>query len=448
MNTRDETIFALASGYGRAGIAVIRVSGKRALPVLAAMTGDRSLEPRRATVRRIINPRTGELIDRGLVLAFPAPGSFTGEDCAEFHVHGGPAIIAQLLETLAEEAGLRLAEAGEFTRRAFYNGKMDLFETEALSDLIAAETRSQKNLALRQGAKQTRDLFEKWRRELIAILAQTEALIDFADEELDGTEMFHVNHRIDHLVAELRCHVEDHQAGELLRDGVKVALAGAVNTGKSSLLNRLARRDVAIVSEHAGTTRDVIEVHLDLAGLPVKLCDTAGLRSADDPVEQEGIRRTLWTVEEADIVLLVVDRPEITENEKRSCPPEKTILVRNKADLLHRTASWQGDAAYLGSCLVSARTGSGIDGLLAQLTSRAQSLLGGSERTLVSRVRHRQCLQGVLERLLAAGDKREDDLDLFCEDIREAARHLARLTGRIHVDDMLDVIFSEFCIGK
>ncbi len=448
MTYNTQTIFALASGHGRAGVAVIRVSGHRALPVLADMTGDRAMEPRRACVRRIRDPRTGELVDRALVLAFPAPGSFTGEDCVEFHVHGGTAIIAQMLETLGEQEGLRLAEAGEFSRRAFYNGKMDLFEIEALADLVAAETRSQKNLALRQGGRQTRELFEQWRQELISILAHTEALIDFADEELDGSEMFHVNHRIGHLVTELRRHLDDHRSGEILRDGVKVALAGAVNTGKSSLMNRLARRDVAIVSEHAGTTRDVIEVHLDLGGLPVKLCDTAGLRNTQDPVEQEGMRRSLWTVEEADIVLLVVDDRETGAVNDPSCPAEKTILVRNKSDLLNGPVSRPGDAAYLGSCLVSAKTGSGMDVLVEKLKTRAETLLEGAEQSVVSRVRHRQCLQGVVERLLAAGDKGEDDLDLFCEDIREAAVHLARLTGRIRVDDMLDVIFSEFCIGK
>jgi tRNA modification GTPase len=387
------------------------------------------------------DPRTGTLLDRGLVLWFPAPSSFTGEDMAELHVHGGRAVVAGVLDAVLSIDGVRLAEPGEFALRAFENGKLDLTEVEGLADLINAETDAQARQALAQAGGSLRTLYEDWRHRLLRAQALTEAGLDFADEA-DVTAKVATN--ADAVVAELIGQIAPHLAdrrGERLRDGLHVVIAGAPNAGKSSLLNALARRDVAIVSEEAGTTRDIIEVHLDLDGLPVILTDTAGLRRAGGKLEVEGIRRALARAEAADLILWLIDTTKPV-----SAPPDALtrgqapiLPVRNKIDLAPVSAA-EGVS-------LSAKTGEGIDTLVAELKARAhESLAAGSESPVVTRARHRAELEAALvalERFRTAGAP-----ELKAEELRIAARHLGRLTGRVDVDEVLGAIFSEFCIGK
>ena len=437
--SRMDTICALASGAGRAAIAVIRNSGPATGEVLRALCG--LPEARHASLRTMRDPRTGTLLDRGLVLWFPAPSSFTGEDMAELHVHGGRAVVAGVLDAVLSIDGVRLAEPGEFALRAFENGKLDLTEVEGLADLINAETDAQTRQALAQAGGSLRTLYEGWRHRLLRAQALTEAGLDFADEA-DVTAKVATN--ADAVVAELIGQIAPHLAdrrGERLRDGLHVVIAGAPNAGKSSLLNALARRDVAIVSEEAGTTRDIIEVHLDLDGLPVILTDTAGLRRAGGKLEVEGIRRALARAEAADLILWLIDTTKPV-----SAPPDALtrgqapiLPVRNKIDLAPVSAA-EGVS-------LSAKTGEGIDTLVAELKARAhESLAAGSESPVVTRARHRAELEAALvalERFRTAGAP-----ELKAEELRIAARHLGRLTGRVDVDEVLGAIFSEFCIGK
>ena len=437
--SRMDTICALASGAGRAAIAVIRISGPATGEVLRALCG--LPEARHASLRTMRDPRTGTLLDRGLVLWFPAPSSFTGEDMAELHVHGGRAVVSGVLDAVLSIDGVRLAEPGEFALRAFENGKLDLTEVEGLADLINAETDAQTRQALAQAGGSLRTLYEGWRHRLLRAQALTEAGLDFADEA-DVTAKVATN--ADAVVAELIGQIAPHLAdrrGERLRDGLHVVIAGAPNAGKSSLLNALARRDVAIVSEEAGTTRDIIEVHLDLDGLPVILTDTAGLRRAGGKLEVEGIRRALARAEAADLILWLIDTTKPV-----SAPPDALtrgqapiLPVRNKIDLAPVSAA-EGVS-------LSAKTGEGIDTLVAELKARAhESLAAGSESPVVTRARHRAELEAALvalERFRTAGAP-----ELKAEELRIAARHLGRLTGRVDVDEVLGAIFSEFCIGK
>jgi len=437
--TKKDTICAQASGAGRAAIAVIRISGSATSEVLRAICG--LPEARHASLRTLRDPRTVTTLDRGLVLWFPAPASFTGEDMAELHVHGGRAVVANVLDAVLSIDGVRLAEPGEFASRAFENGKIDLTEVEGLADLINAETDAQARQALAQAGGSLRTLYEGWRHRLLRAQALTEAGLDFADEA-DVTAKVATN--ADAVVAELIGQIAPHLAdrrGERLRDGLHVVIAGAPNAGKSSLLNALARRDVAIVSEEAGTTRDIIEVHLDLDGLPVILTDTAGLRRAGGKLEVEGIRRALARAEAADLILWLIDTTKPV-----SAPPDALtrgqapiLPVRNKIDLAPVSAA-EGVS-------LSAKTGEGIDTLVAELKARAhESLAAGSESPVVTRARHRAELEAALvalERFRTAGAP-----ELKAEELRIAARHLGRLTGRVDVDEVLGAIFSEFCIGK
>jgi tRNA modification GTPase len=388
------------------------------------------------------DPRTGTPLDRGLVLWFPKPASFTGEDMAELHLHGGRAVIASVLDAVLSLEAIRLAEPGEFARRAFENGKLDLTEVEGLADLINAQTEAQARQALAQAGGSLRRLYENWRDRLLRAQALTEAGLDFSDEgDVTAKAATGTDSIIAKLIAEIASHFADRRA-ERLRDGFHVVIAGAPNAGKSSLLNALARRDVAIVSEEAGTTRDIIEVHLDLAGLPVILTDTAGLRRAEGKVEVEGIRRALARAEAADLILWLIDatRPVSAPPESLARGQAPILAVRNKLDLAPVEAA--------EGLSLSAKTGVGIDALVADLTERASEALGaGAEAPAVTRARHR----GELEAALAALRHYEAaDLapELKAEELRIAATHLGRLTGRIDVEEVLGAIFSEFCIGK
>jgi len=448
----NDTIIAPASGAGRAAIAVIRVSGPRTRALLEALTGG-ALPPRHASLRDI-GPPARALIDRGLVLWFPAPASFTGEDMAELHVHGSRAVVREVIEAALALPGTRLAEPGEFARRAFENGKLDLTQVEGLADLIDAETEAQRRQALAQAEGCLRALYEGWRERLVRAQALIEAGLDFADE---GDVAADVSAKADAIVANLREEIGRHLAdrsGERLRDGLRVVIAGAPNAGKSSLLNLLAKRDVAIVSEEAGTTRDVIEVHLDLGGVPVILADTAGLREAEGRVERIGIDRALARVEAADLVLWVVDASAPVWTLPSGIAPRKSaqisaiaapiphICVLNKIDLAPGAGEGRDVLA------ISAKTGQGIDRLVGVLTEQAAGALdSGAGGPLLTRTRHRVELEAAaaaLQRFSAAGLSPE----LKAEELRVAAHHLGRLTGRIDVEEVLGAIFAAFCIGK
>ncbi len=451
----NDTIVAPASGAGRAAIAVIRFSGPKARAVLEAICGG-APEPRHASLRDIGPPRRSKL-DRGLVLWFPGPASFTGEDMVELHVHGSRAVLREVIEAVLSLPGTRLAEPGEFARRAFENGKLDLTEVEGLADLISAETEAQRRQALAQAEGSLRHLYETWRAELLAAQALVEAGLDFADE---GDVVADVSLKADALVAGLLAAIARHLAdrsGERLRDGLRDDIAGPPHTGKSSLLNLLARRDVAIVSEEAGTTRDVIEVHLDLGGLPVIVADTAGIREAQGKVEAAGIDRALACVEDADLVLWLVDAtapvwtpppslvPQLPANTSamraqfRAIPAQ--ICVLNKIDL----AKVSGGPDRIE---VSAKTGAGLEALIALLADRARELLSsGAGTPAITRTRHRIELEAGRAALERFAD-RPLSPELKAEELRIAARHLGRLTGRIDVEEVLGAIFAEFCIGK
>jgi tRNA modification GTPase len=435
-----DTIVAHASGAGASAIAVLRVSGPQASTVIEALCGGLP-EPRVATLRRI-GPPHWSLIDRGLVLWFPAPASFTGEDMAELHVHGSRAVVAEAIAAMLSLDGVRLAEPGEFVRRAFENGKIDLRQVEGLADLVQAETSWQREQALAQAEGIASERYEAWRKQLLKAQGLVEAELDFADE---GDVGVGVSAQAGAIVAGLLMELESalQGRGERLRSGVRIVIVGPPNAGKSSLLNALARRDVAIVSHEAGTTRDVIEVHLDLGGLPVTLTDTAGLREAASHVEAEGIARALSRAEDADILLWVVDATASVWQPPASLADQARIVVLNKIDLAPDAGAGQGDAVA-----VSAKTGQGLDHLLARLEAEAGTATdAGGGGALMTRARHRIELEKARDALVRFRDVPAAP-ELKAEELRIAARHLGRLTGHIDVEDVLGEIFSEFCIGK
>lgn len=439
LNRRD-TIFALSSGAGRAGVAVVRVSGPRAAAALAALAGPGQIEPRKATLLRL-RDRAGEAIDDALVLWFPNPASFTGEDLAEFQIHGGRAVIEALLAALGALPGLRPADPGEFTRRAVENGKFDLTRAEALADLIDAETEGQRRQALRQYEGALAALYDGWRDRLTRASAWAEAAIDFSDEEIPQDAAAQARRSVDGILQEIQRHLKDNGSGEIVRNGVHLTVFGKTNAGKSSLVNALARRDVAIVSPTPGTTRDVIEVHLDLGGYAVIVCDTAGLRPAGEAIESEGIRRALARTESADIALLLLDGTAV--DPFADLPPDAreraSLTVWNKSDL-----SWPERREGLR---ISAKTGEGLDALVEALSKLIrQELESKGEYPPLTRARHRHALEqaaSALTRALAV-----QDTELMAEDLRLALRALGRITGRVDIEELLDVVFKDFCIGK
>ncbi len=387
------------------------------------------------------DPQSGEALDDGLVLWFPAPRSATGEDVAELHLHGSRAVLAAVMQALTR-LGLRLAEPGEFTRRAFLNGKLDLLQAEAIADLAAAETEAQRRQAMRQLGGELGDVYRGWRDRLTRILAHLEAAIDFPDEDLPSEIEDRILGETEGLVAEIERHLADGHRGERLRDGIDVAIVGPPNAGKSSLLNRIARRDVAITSPVPGTTRDVIEVAIDLAGYPVMLADTAGLRDSTDAIEQEGTRRAVQRAEQAEIRLFVFDFAHPADAVGASAwPGADTILVANKIDLAPAA-----DTDLPPDALpVSALTGEGIDSLLTALGKRVAQTYR-IEAPVLTRARHRQALEEAAASLRRSGSAALPELR--AEDLRLALRSLGRITGAVDVEDLLDVIFRDFCIGK
>ena len=444
---REETIFALSSGAGAAGLAVVRISGPETDAILTRLGISPLPEPRLASLYNILCPETKDLLDKGLVLRFPGPQSFTGEDVAELHIHGGEAVLAAVFAALRATGVARMAGHGEFTRRAFENGKLDLTTAEAIGDLVAARTDEQRKLALRQYDGGLADLYEGWRQALIDLLGYAEAGIDFSDEELPEALREQVVDKIVSIKQEIVNHSHTGLLGERIRSGFPISILGAPNVGKSSLMNALARRDVAIVSQAAGTTRDVIEVQMNLGGYAVTLSDTAGIREAAEEIEVEGVRRAEERAKEAALKLVVLDA---AQNDLSSRVVDlidgDTIVLSNKVDLAPNPAV----PADVPECLeyrqVSARNSEGIAELVARISEIVADRLSGHEGPVATRERHRAALDeavGSLERARQAALP-----ELAAEDIRLAARALGRITGRVDIDEILDTVFRDFCIGK
>lgn len=431
------TIFALSSAPGRAGVAVVRVSGPAAGAVAQSLCGPLPA-PRKAALRTLTGAGATP-IDAALVLWFPGPASFTGEDVVEFHVHGGRAVVEALLGEIGVLAGTRPAEPGEFTRRAVENGKLDLTQAEALIDLIDAETEGQRGQALRQYGGALGDIYEVWRERLVRALAWAEAEIDFADDELPGDVRDRIRAQVSDIEREIETHLADGRRGEIVRDGLFLTVIGPPNAGKSSLINMLAKRDVAIVAETAGTTRDIIEVRLDIGGYLVVASDTAGLRETADAVESEGVRRALKRAEQSDLVLMLLDGS--TERPSEGLPvgavEQADLVVWNKADL-------GGVHAGLN---ISLKTGEGVGKLLEEIGKIvALRLAIEGEAAIVTRARHRRALGEAVASLDRALEAPESEL--FAEDLRLAVRAIGRITGRVDVEDLLEIVFRDFCIGK
>ncbi len=443
-----DTIFALASARGVCGVSVIRVSGPKAFDSLRGFTAITDIPYRQAILRDIRHNVSRETLDQALIIAFNAPYSYTGEDVVEYHVHGGMAVVNGVLAALGECDGHRMALAGEFTKRGFENGKMDLTKAEAVADLIHAETELQKAQALHQMGGALAKIYDDWRDKLTKILAYVEAELEFPDEDLPDDMLARIHPKITSLSDEIALHLNDNRRGERLRNGVHVAIIGAPNAGKSSLVNALTQRDIAIVSDIAGTTRDVIEAHLDIGGYPVILSDTAGLRpdqigaEGQDLIESEGIRRALKIAENADIRVILYDGTQENPDQHSFALEDQinTLAVINKADhgvaLKHPKDLLQ----------ISVSQNKGIDAFIIALTNMIDQLVGRSEAPAITRQRHRDALSGCLsslQRCLLAPLP-----ELTAEDLRLAIRDLGRITGRVDVEDLLDVVFRDFCIGK
>jgi tRNA modification GTPase len=446
MSVFKDTIFALATPFGKSGVAVIRLSGGRARATLAALTNHINWTPNMARYARF-HTSDGAPIDNGLALFFQAPKSFTGEDVVELHIHGSLGVIRELLDMLGKMDGLRHAEPGEFTRRAFLNGKMDLLEAEGLADLIDAETQAQKIQALEQMQGTASRYYEDLRTQTVTALALLEAYIDFPDEEIPESVLSRVQTTVDGLKATLCTTLADNRRGEMLREGIRVVILGAPNVGKSSLLNALAKKDAAIVSHHAGTTRDAIDVHLVIGGFPVILTDTAGLRDASDEIEKEGVRRALKHAGTADITLVMLDATQLLTLDTKTLEQvtDKSIIIVNKCDLAPKVRdhklSFNNNILY-----ISVETGQGIVEIIPMLEKMISTLFNSSLSSVITRARHRDLLQQSLH--VIAQFSTDKPLELACEELRQAAHSIGRITGKITVDDVLDVVFKQFCIGK
>jgi tRNA modification GTPase len=443
------TIFALATPPGRSAIAVVRISGPQTGAILDAMAAPRA-RPRFAALRKLRDPASGEILDEAIVFHFAAPKTETGEEMAELQLHGGKAIVRAVLDALAVFPGCRPAEPGEFAKRAFDNGKLDLAQIEGLADLIDAETQGQRQQAIGQATGLQSARFEAWRSTVLKAMGLVEAAIDFSDEsDVSDRAVAQAEQVVTKLAAELTSHLDDGHRGEILRDGYHVVLAGPPNAGKSSLLNALARRDAAIVSEEAGTTRDVIDVRLDLEGVAVIVSDTAGIRETTSTVEQEGIRRTLQATREADLVVWLSEaanrpQPDLTDGEHGR--KHRAITVMTKSDLLSDRKTIH--VKHLADFAISAKTGAGIDDLTGHIAKLARDATGNASDPAITRVRHRLEIEAAIGHLrLFLADKHQP-LELRAEDLRLAGTALGRLTGRIDAEEVLGEIFSRFCIGK
>ena len=442
------TIYALSSGPGVSGIAVIRISGQETAKAIELITGKNVPKPRVATLRKINKINTSELIDEGIILWFPGPESYTGEDMAEIQVHGSKAVIDALHNTISKIENCRLAEPGEFTKLAFQNGKINLLKAEGVADLISSETEIQRQQAVKIMNGKSADQFNFLREKLLKILSHVEAKIDFPDEDLPNDILEEIKKSTDHVLKNIEKILNDQKVGERIREGFKIAILGPTNAGKSSLLNHLSNRDVAIVSEVAGTTRDVIETHFNIDGYPVIISDTAGIRDSKDEIEKKGIKLSLNRAEEADLKLVVVDakNPDFTDV-LRSLIDENAILIINKSDLLEGDIN--PDVKKLNHVLISIKENLNIDELISKIKNNLKNKFITTDDILITRERHRQHLEQCLEHLNNFNKKNEvEDFDKAAEDLRLATRHLGMIVGKVDVEEILGSIFNDFCIGK
>ena len=442
------TIYALSSGPGISGIAVIRISGEDTSKVIELMTGKGVPKPRVATLRKINKINTSELIDEGLILWFPGPESYTGEDMAEIQVHGSKAVVDALHANISKIENCRLAEPGEFTRLAFQNGKINLLKAESVADLISSETEIQRQQAIKIMNGRSADKFIYLREKLLKILSHVEAKIDFPDEDLPNNILNEIKKSSDEVLKNIENILDDQKVGERIREGFKITILGPTNAGKSSLLNYLSNRDVAIVSEIAGTTRDVIETHLNIEGYPVIVSDTAGIRESKNEIEKKGIKLSLNRAEEADLKLVVVDAKNLSFTDVlRKLLDENAILVINKSDLLKKDLD--PEIKKINHVIISIKDNLNIDDLILKIKNNLKNKFVTSDDILITRERHRQHLEQCLDHLNNFNQKKEiEDFDKAAEDLRLAIRHLGMIVGKVDVEEILGSIFNDFCIGK
>jgi len=442
------TIFALSTGPGISGVAIVRVSGPDSANVLESLTNKPKPKPRVATLRKINKINTSELIDEGIILWFPGPESYTGEDMAEIQVHGSKAVIEALHASILKIENCRLAEPGEFTKLAFQNGKINLLKAESVADLISSETEIQRQQAIKIMKGKSADQFNFLREKLIKILSHVEAKIDFPDEDLSNDILKEIKKSSDEVLIKIKKILDDQKVGERIREGFKIAILGPTNAGKSSLLNHLSNRDVAIVSEIAGTTRDVIETHLNIDGYPVIVSDTAGIRESKNEIEKKGIKLSLNRAEEADLKLVVVDAKNLDFSDVlRGLLDKNAILVINKSDLLE--GDIDPEIKKLNHVLISIKENLNVDKLILKIKDNLKNKFITSDDILITRERHRQHLEQCLEHLKNFNKKNQvEDFDKAAEDLRLATRHLGMIVGKVDVEEILGSIFNDFCIGK
>ena len=442
------TIYALSSGPGVSGIAVIRISGEETSKIIKLLTGKAIPKPRVATLRKINKINTSELIDEGLILWFPGPESYTGEDMAEIQVHGSKAVVEALHSTLSDIENCRLAEPGEFTKLAFQNGKINLLKAESIADLISSETEIQRQQAIKIMNGKSADQFNYLRDKLLKILAHVEAKIDFPEEDLPNNILDEIKNSSDEVIIKIKKILNDQKVGERIREGFKIAILGPTNAGKSSLMNHLSNRDVAIVSEIAGTTRDVIETHLNLDGYPVTISDTAGIRDSKDEIEKKGIKLSLNRAEEADLKLVVVEAKNLEFTDiLKGLLDDNAILVVNKSDLIEKDIDPQ--IKKINHVLISIKENKNVEELISKIKNNLKNKFISSDDILITRERHRQHLQQCLDHINNFNQKKEiEDFDKAAEDLRLATRHLGMIVGKVDVEEILGSIFNDFCIGK
>ena len=442
------TIFALSSGPGISGVAIVRISGPKASEVIRLLTGKELPEARRATLRKINNINTSELIDEGIIIWFPGPQSYTGEDMAEIHVHGGKAVILALQREISNIKNCRLAEPGEFTKLAFQNGKINLLKAESIADLISAETEIQRLQALKIMKGKSSEKFNQLREKLLKLLSFIEAKIDFPEEDLPEENLRRIKQDSMNVLNDINKILNDQKVGEIIREGFKIAIVGPTNAGKSSLLNNLSNREVAIVSEIAGTTRDVVETHLNIDGYPVIISDTAGIRDSKDEIEKKGIKLSLKKAENADLKLVVVDAKSIDlSGFLNDLLKNDAILVVNKSDLIKDKLD--PEILKLNHVLISLKDNSNIDELIKKIKNYLRDKFITEEDILITRERHRQHLVQCVDHLKNFLDKNsKKDFDKAAEDLRLATRHLGMIVGKVDVEEILGSIFNDFCIGK
>ena len=442
------TIYALSSGPGISGVAVIRLSGQETSKAIKLLTGKEPPKPRVATLRKINKINTSELIDEGLILWFPGPESYTGEDMAEIQVHGSKAVVEALHSTLSDIENCRLAEPGEFTKLAFQNGKINLLKAESIADLISSETEIQRQQAIKIMNGKSADQFNYLRDKLLKILAHVEAKIDFPEEDLPNNVLDEIKNSSDEVIIKIKKILNDQKVGERIREGFKIAILGPTNAGKSSLMNHLSNRDVAIVSEIAGTTRDVIETHLNLDGYPVTISDTAGIRDSKDEIEKKGIKLSLNRAEEADLKLVVVEAKNLEFTDiLKGLLDDNAILVVNKSDLLEKDIDPK--IKKINHVLISIKENKNVEELISKIKNNLKNKFISSDDILITRERHRQHLQQCLDHINNFNQKKEiEDFDKAAEDLRLATRHLGMIVGKVDVEEILGSIFNDFCIGK